>query len=174
MDTRELCRSWLLENALFLDTETTGLDNTAEIVEIAIADRDGNPVFESLVKPSAPITPRLVSIHGISNEMVKNAPTWAEIHLEINRILTGKTVVAYNSDFDSRMIEQTIDIYSLPGIICYWECSMQMYQNHTGHHKWIKLIEAAEQCGVYPMGKAHRAMTDVIMCLQIVQKIAWF
>ena len=70
MDGREMCRTWLNENALFLDTETTGLDNRAEVVEIAIADSKGRPVFESLVKPTVAITPRLTDIHGISNAMV--------------------------------------------------------------------------------------------------------
>jgi len=172
MDGREICRTWLNEKALFLDTETTGLDNRAEVVEIAIADSKGKPVFESLVKPTMPITPRLIGIHGISNAMVADSPTWAEIHPEINEILTGKTVVAYNSNFDARIIEQTIGLHNLTGIFCYWECAMQMYQNHTRHHKWIKLIEAAGQCDVYPDGQTHRAMTDVMMTWEIVSKIA--
>lgn len=135
MNGREMCSSWLAENALFLDTETTGLNHRAEVVEIAIVDSQGNPVFESLVKPTVPITPRLTAIHGISNDMVVDAPSWADIHPEVNRILTGKTVVAYNSNFDARVIEQTINLYKLTGIFCYWECAMQMYQNHTGFYK---------------------------------------
>ena len=172
MDGREMCRTWLNEKALFLDTETTGLDNRAEVVEIAIADSKGRPVFESLVKPTVPITPRLTDIHGISNAMVADAPSWAEIHADVNEIMCGKTVIAYNSNFDARIIEQTVGLHSLPGIFCYWECAMQMYQNHTGFYKWVKLVDAAEQCGVSPNGQTHRAMTDVMMTWEIVQKIA--
>ena len=38
-----------------LDTETTGLDSRAEIVEISIIDKHGNTLFDSLIKPKNPI-----------------------------------------------------------------------------------------------------------------------
>ncbi len=75
MNPVAMCQGWLHDQALFLDTETTGLDDQAEIVEIAIADHTGQPVFESLVKPVVPITPHLTAIHGIDNDMVADAPT---------------------------------------------------------------------------------------------------
>jgi len=172
MNGQELCRTWLQKKALFLDTETTGLDTQAEVVEIAIADSKGRPVFDSLVKPTVPITPKLTEIHGISNAMVVNAPSWPEIHAEVNDIMRGKTVIAYNSNFDARIIEQTVDLHNLPGIFCYWECAMQMYKNHTGHYEWIKLTEAARGQDVKMQGRAHRAMADVLLTWGIVSKIA--
>lgn len=49
MNSVDLCRSWLDNGALFLDTETTGVDESAEIIEIAVIDKEGWPVYETLV-----------------------------------------------------------------------------------------------------------------------------
>lgn len=68
---------------IFCDTETTGQDRNAEVCEIAIVDEHENVLFESLVKPSKPIPQAATKIHGITNEMVANAPTFAEIWHQI-------------------------------------------------------------------------------------------
>lgn len=167
-----MCQAWLDEKVYFLNTETTGLDESAEIVEIAVTDHQGRTIIDTLVKPSVPITPELTAIHGISNEMVANAPTWNELYDELCLKLTGRTIVAYNSDFDARMVRQSCQLYGLPDLHCSWECAMQMYQHHTRHHKWIKLVEAAHQCRIKPQGHAHRALTDVLMTRGVVQRVA--
>ncbi len=46
---------WLSLAPLFLDTETTGLDNTAEASEIGLTDAAGQVVFETVLKPTVAI-----------------------------------------------------------------------------------------------------------------------
>lgn len=46
---------WLSLAPLFLDTETTGLDNTAEALEIGLTDAAGQVVFETRLKPTVAI-----------------------------------------------------------------------------------------------------------------------
>jgi uncharacterized protein YprB with RNaseH-like and TPR domain len=46
----EICRAWLNSNPLFLDTETTGLDEHAEIVELAVVDGQGEALNNTLVR----------------------------------------------------------------------------------------------------------------------------
>ncbi|EIY2155925.1 3'-5' exonuclease, partial [Escherichia coli] len=46
---------WLSLAPLFLDTETTGLDNTAEALEIGLTDASGQVVFETRLKPTVAI-----------------------------------------------------------------------------------------------------------------------
>jgi len=67
-------RAWLGVNALILDTETTGLDEHAEIVEIAVIDCTGAVLLDTLVRPAGPIPAEAVEIHGITNEMVVQIP----------------------------------------------------------------------------------------------------
>ena len=46
-----------MANFVFLDTETTGLDDDAELVEIAVVDATGAVLFESYCRPTVPVDP---------------------------------------------------------------------------------------------------------------------
>ena len=45
-------------DVLIVDTETTGLDSTAEIIEIAMLDTTGKPRFEALALPAGRVRDR--------------------------------------------------------------------------------------------------------------------
>ena len=80
----------VIENKpLYLDTETTGLGQRDEIVEIAILDPPGKMVIDTLVRPSKPIPQDAVAIHGITNAMVSVAPTWNSIWPEVATVKNG-------------------------------------------------------------------------------------
>ena len=106
-------KSWLLSNPLILDTETTGLGSDAEIVEISMVDAQGKIVMDTLVKPSKPIPADATRIHGITNEMVANSPTWPELYDEFAQLVKDRMVIIYNADYDVRIIDQTCKAYSL-------------------------------------------------------------
>src|SRR5512138_1801976 len=95
------------QNPIYLDTETTGLERSDEIVEISILDDCGEVLFHSMVRPSQKIPPQASAIHGISNEEVQAAQPWPILWPQIRPILAGRTIVAYNSDFDHRMLQQS-------------------------------------------------------------------
>ena len=46
-----IARQVIAQNPVYLDTETTGLEKTDEIVEISIVDDSGQVLLDSLVKP---------------------------------------------------------------------------------------------------------------------------
>ncbi|AHD07457.1 3'-5' exonuclease [Paenibacillus larvae] len=96
----EFIRSWIKSKYLILDTETTGIEYDSEIVDIAIIDLDKNLIFASLVKPICPIPEEATMIHGITNEMVADAPSWLEVWAQVQKLLSGKTLLIYNADFD--------------------------------------------------------------------------
>lgn len=60
---------WLSLAPLFLDTETTGLDNTAEALEIGLTDASGQVVFETRLKPTVTIGAQAAAVHGISEQV---------------------------------------------------------------------------------------------------------
>jgi len=60
----------------YLDTETTGLKDYDQIVEICLLDNDGAVLIDSLVKPTVKIPLDATRIHGITDAMVSSAPTW--------------------------------------------------------------------------------------------------
>lgn len=179
MTPSQKAASWLLDCHI-LDTETTGLDGQAEIVEISIIDQVGQVVFDSLVKPRQPIPVEATNIHGISNEMVADAPSWADIHAEVCRIVASKPLVIYNADYDLRLMSQTAALYGLPpvqpaGVACAMLAYAEFWgdwNDYKGSYRWQRLTNAAAQQKVVIEGQAHRALADVKMTLGVIKAMA--
>lgn len=85
----------------FLDIEATGSNvSTDRIVEIAIVKYlpDGaRTVKRKLVNPQLSIPPAITDIHGITDEMVQNAPTFKQVAHEIKQFLDGCDLACYNA-----------------------------------------------------------------------------
>ncbi len=86
----------------FIDLETTGVNlGTDRIVEIAIVKilPDGNrSVKRKLINPGIPIPKASSDVHGISDEMVKDAPTFKQAAQELKQVLDGCDFAGYNSN----------------------------------------------------------------------------
>ena len=91
-----------------LDTETTGLDETAEIIEIGmvkVVDGQIADHYSQLVKPSCPIPDTIIQLTGIDNEMVEEQPYWSGIEKAVLDFIGDATLVAHNVSFDRGMLE---------------------------------------------------------------------
>ena len=82
MNAHQRAKEYMERKPLFLDTETTGLGPADQVVEIAVLDAEGAVVFHSLVKPTVPIPAEATAIHGIRDEDVAGAPTFAGIKFQ--------------------------------------------------------------------------------------------
>ena len=86
----------------FIDLETTGINlGTDRIVEIAIVKilMEGNrSVKRKLVNPQMPIPKQASDIHGITDDMVKDAPSFKQIAHELKQMLDGCDIAGYNSN----------------------------------------------------------------------------
>ena len=156
----------LLAHPFFvLDTETTGLGKEDEIVQIGIVDRDGAVSMNQVIKPTIPIPRGASAVHGISDHDVKNAPSFMRIYIELSALLAGQVVVAYNMDFDWRILKQTAARYRLPDVrIGKRDCAMKQYARFKGVRKgkgrnyiWHKLGNAVRQEGL-EVTRAHDAL----------------
>ncbi len=135
---------------VILDTETTGLDERAEIVELSIIDKHGNTLFDSLINPKGRIPRDAERIHGISNNDVKNANNWLAVYEDVRNILEGHSVAIYNAEYDTRIIQQTCSLHDLDMIKFNPVCVMLQYAKYwgewnysRGNYKWQKLTNAA-------------------------------
>ena len=162
---------------VILDTETTGLDERAEIVELSIIDKHGNTLFDSLIKPKGHIPRDAERIHGISNIDVKNADSWSDVYDGVRNILEDRSVAIYNAEYDTRIIQQTCNLYNVDMIKFNPVCVMLHYAKYwgewnysRGNYKWQKLTNAARQQGI-EIKNAHRALGDCMMTLAVMNKI---
>lgn len=86
----------------FIDLETTGINlSTDRIVEIAIIKitvEGEKQVKRKLLNPEMPIPKTSIDIHGITDEMVKDAPTFKQVGNEIKQFLEHCDLGGYNSN----------------------------------------------------------------------------
>lgn len=86
----------------FIDLETTGVNLGADrIVEIAIVKvtpDEKKQVKRKLINPEMPIPVASSDIHGITDEMVQNAPTFKQVANEIKQFLDSCDLAGYNSN----------------------------------------------------------------------------
>ena len=86
----------------FIDLETTGINMSSDrIVEIAIVKilPDGTKqVKRKLINPEMVIPQSSIDVHGITNEMVKDAPTFKQAGNEIKQFLENCDLAGYNSN----------------------------------------------------------------------------
>lgn len=93
----------------FIDLETTGVSLTTDrIVEVAIIKilPDGTrQVKRKLINPQMPIPAQSSEIHGITDEMVKDAPTFKQAGNELKQFIENCDLGGYNSNrFDIPML----------------------------------------------------------------------
>jgi DNA polymerase III subunit epsilon len=94
-----------------IDLETTGINlSTDRIVEIAIVKifTDGKKVVKrKLINPEIPISQVSQEMHGITNEMLKDAPTFRQVANEIKQFLDHCDLAGYNSNrFDIPLLAE--------------------------------------------------------------------
>jgi DNA polymerase-3 subunit epsilon len=86
---------------IFFDLETTGINIASDrIVEISYlrVSLNGNETSKTLrVNPGIPIPEKATAIHGISNEDIKDAPTFNEVAKSVARDFEGCDLAGYNS-----------------------------------------------------------------------------
>lgn len=92
-----------------IDLETTGTNlGTDRIIEVAIVKLlpDGNQVVKrKIINPQMPIPRSVTELVGITDEMVKDAPTFKQVAHEIRQVLDGCDLAGYNSNrFDIPML----------------------------------------------------------------------
>ena len=97
----------LLDECAFavVDVETTGVraggnDRITEIAVVVVQGGRREVVFESLVNPGRPIPSFVCSITGITDDMVRDAPTFAAVADQVLAALAGRIFVAHNARFD--------------------------------------------------------------------------
>lgn len=174
----DYARYIMSRHPVFLDTETTGLAEHDEIVNIAIIDHTGRVLLDTLVKPTIAISSGATQIHGIDNERVADAPTFATIKQRVVELTTEKDVVIYNAKFDCRMIHQSGG--TLPVDSSRLHCAMLLYAEFFGQwngyrksYRWQTLDDAMRQQELPGVETPlHSAIGDCLRTLAIVQHMA--
>jgi DNA polymerase-3 subunit epsilon len=115
----------------------------------------------------------------LTAEHLVDAPGFPDVYPRLVSALKGQRVVAYNADFDSRLLEQACEQYNLPVIETQaWQCAMKRYAQYHGqwngaHNSftWLSLTAACRKERVSAAG-AHSALGDCLLTLRLIQRLA--
>jgi len=155
----------MAKRPIYYDTETTGVKaDKDKIIEIAAYDPYQDLSFVSFINPQIPIPSEATHIHHITDEMVKDAPSFAEVGKKFLEFCSGDVVlIAHNNDsFDKLFLEAefTRSALSLP----QWEYLDSLkwarkYRPDLPRHSLQHLREVFN----IPPNQAHRALDDVLV-----------
>jgi len=114
----------ILNDYVVIDTETTGLnpDNGDRITSISglkIINSQIQDQFFSLINAGVPIDPMVEEITGISNRLLKDAPSGMIAFPQFLSFIGGLPVVAHNAEFDKKFLENELRILDLHDFLQY-------------------------------------------------------
>lgn len=155
-----------------IDLETTGTNlGSDRIIEIAIVKLlpDGNQVVKrKIINPQIPIPKSVTELHGITDEMVKDAPFFKQVAHELKQILDGCDLAGYNSNrFDIPML---VEEFLRAGV----EFDMKS-RRLIDVQKIFHLMEQRTLSAAYKFycnkthDNAHSAEGDAVATLEILQ-----
>jgi hypothetical protein len=164
------------ERTVILDTETTGLHDSARIVEISVITGTGQIVLNTLLNPGEPIPEDASYIHGISDQDVADAPTFSDILVTLTAALDYKRVVIYNAPYDTGRLRHELRLHyagrraNPQEEADAWLGAMNFEDAMIPYSDWVG--DWNDYFGNYawqPLNGGHRALGDcraVIDCLR--------
>jgi DNA polymerase III subunit alpha, Gram-positive type len=154
-----------------VDVEATGAKTPPNrLIELgAYRIRGGRIVdkFLSLVNPEIPIPRFVASLTGISNDMVKNAPVFAEVAPQWLDFVSDSVLVAHNAPFDTSFLNHEISrVYANHRMVnphlCTVRLSRRAFPDLSNHR-----LETIAQHFSIPIASRHRAGSDALATAEI-------
>lgn len=158
---------------VFVDLETTGTDPVRDrVIEIGIAkvsDGEIEREWQSLVDPQQPIPPMIQSITGISDDMVRGAPSFAAVAEEVEKLLGDALFIAHNARFDVGFLRHEflrLGRKFQPTVLCTVKFSRALYPQHHRHGLDALIARHGLTCAA-----RHRALGDACVLWEFVQLV---
>lgn len=103
------------EEWVVVDVETTGGSpaqghRVTEVAAVRVSRGEVKESFSTLVNPQRPIPRMITDLTGITNEMVRSAPTFREVAPRLQEMLRGRVFVAHNASFDWRFVSSELEL----------------------------------------------------------------
>lgn len=162
---------------VFVDVETTGSSPARErVTEIGLVrvDFDGDDVrvdeWSTLVNPGVPIPAEIQWLTGITNDMVRAAPSFTEVAQALFDRLDGAIFVAHNARFDYGFLRAEFGRAGLAfnaKTLCTVRLSRYLYPERAPH----TLDAIIERFGL-DGEQRHRALGDARVLWRLLQKLA--
>ena len=161
----------------FVDVETTGSSPERErVTEVGVVrvDFDGDDVrvdeWSTLVNPGVPIPAEIQWLTGITNDMVRAAPSFSEIAQQVFDRLDGAIFVAHNARFDYGFLRAEFNRAGLSftaKTLCTVRLSRYLYPDRAPH-----TLDAIIDRFCLEGEPRHRALGDARVLWRWLQRLA--
>lgn len=176
---------FIKEEILVLDTETTGIKNTDEIIEFCSSFYHDDELITYTQRYNTDIQiPAIVSsVHFITNDDLVGQPKFSDESGLISELISSKKYyVGHNVIFDRGMLVNEFErIGSIPDELIHdsnWICTLKLakklyaedesFENFTLSYLWFKFgLNKKVNKKITP----HSAEDDVFMCLKVLEHL---
>ncbi len=163
---------------LFFDLELTGVFHHDEILSVSIVDGTGDLIMDTLVRPvHKKKWKQTEKIHGITPEMVQDAPTLDELKPRLREIFdAAEIIVAYGISTDYSHIKYIYDTEEEREALhkkarCAANEFVRFQTEHYPDMVHASLGDAMERLGVEWDGIAHTSIADTVGCAKVWEKL---
>lgn len=158
-------------NAVILDSETTGFSKNDEVIDLAVVSfQTGQVIFQEYFIPHVQINPFAERVHKLTLPKLISLGAKQLKHFQPTFDLIFNTeypIIAYNSEFDKRLLNQSIvrHIGESAVVKNHWHCAMKAYQMLNG--KQVKLDDACANfnitAGLHSAESDANALRDLLL-----------
>lgn len=163
-----------METVAVIDFETTGLspaqgDRATEIAAVIIEDGKVVARYQSLMNAGVRIPSFIESLTGITNAMIRSAPSAAVVMNEVSAFVGDIPLVAHNASFDCKFWDAELDRIKLrryqdQEFACSLLLARRLLPQATSH----KLGDLIRYVNLPAGGRAHRALADAEMAASLL------
>ena len=165
-----------LDDFISLDLETTGLDHSNDkITEISACRFVSGKFceeFTTLINPEVLIPNNIVSITGITNQMVSKAPIISEVMSDIHDFIGSLPIVGHNVNFDYKFLNNISKTIFKNN--CLFD-TLALSRTFLYHYNSFSLSSLCEHYNI-KVENAHRAKVDALntgkLFLYLIQEVA--
>ena len=163
-----------ISNFVVLDTETTGLQESDEVVELAITDACGKTLYSQRFYPDKEVDLGAQKVNHLSKKVLEGNPKFSAEHWDtIKRVISDRKILGHNISFDKRLIAQTLTRYGVANDTDVVFAGM--YDSKTIAKKWMSaksyaLNKLTTQIGI-EREELHEAADDCRMTVEFLIRL---
>jgi len=167
----------MMSKIVVIDFETTGLspalgDRATEVAAVIIKDNKIINRFQSLMNAGVAIPSYIQQLTGISNAMLRKAPTCQKVMRELADFIGDIPLAAHNASFDTKFLDaewSRIHYKRRQPFACSMLLSRRIYPHFPDH----KLGTLVRHLKLPTTGEYHRALADAEMTASLLIKIKY-
>jgi DNA polymerase-3 subunit epsilon len=159
----------------FVDVETTGLrpawgDRVVEIAVLRTLCGDVEAQYSQLVNPQRPMSPGAFAVNHISDDMLADAPLFAEVAEQVLSLLDGAVLVGHNTPFDLGFLASELGHVglSMPKVVALDTLPLARSIYPLGSYSLGSICRAL---GIDSDLDAHRALADAYLTRGLFERL---